>query len=218
MTISAYNIVLGNKPADLVNEVTTAMGDNWQPYNNVFLTEKGVLAQVIIQGVPNGGGIPEGAVVVQDGDTVQVGDNSGSGIGAGTAAIVESVLTVNLPATIAPVTDQSLITITNSAGADSHSATATVASGAISSVKFAATVAMVDNADTVAVHNSAGTNVAGSHTAEVALGVLTDVKLAATVAPVVNGGMLTGVTPTGIYTNTITFTVSGGVITAVALS
>jgi hypothetical protein len=218
MSITAYNILVANNTDKLVDAVSTAIGDSWQPYQNIFVTDKGKMAQCVIQGVPDGGGIPAGAVVVQTGDTVQLGANDGTGFGSGTADVTDSVLQVNLPATTAPVNDQDVVQITNSAGADSHSATATVASGAITSVKFAATIAMVDNADTVAVHNSAGTNVVGSHAAEVALGVLTDVKLAATVAPVVNGGTLTGVTPSGVYTNTITFTVSGGVITAVALS
>lgn len=78
--------------------------------------------------------------------------------------------------------------------------------------------AVLANGGAVAVHNSAGANVAGVHTAEVANGALTDVKLAATVAPVVNGQALAGVAPTGAYTNTVTFTVANGVITAIALS
>lgn len=118
----------------------------------------------------------------------------------------------------ASVLNGDTVAVHNSAGADSHNATAEVSGNTLSDVKFAATVAMVDNADTVVVHNSAGSNIAGTHTAEVALGVLTDVKLASTVAAVINGGTLTGVTPTGTYATTITFTVAAGVITAVALS
>jgi hypothetical protein len=77
--------------------------------------------------------------------------------------------------------------------------------------------ASVANGATVVVHNSAGSNVAGTHTAEVTSNTLNDVKLAATVAPIVNGGTST-VAPTGTFTSTVTFTVAAGVITAIALS
>lgn len=42
--------------------------------------------------------------------------------------------------------------------------------------------------------------------------------LAATSTVVTNGQDLTGVTPSGTYTDTVTFTVAGGVITAIVLS
>lgn len=42
--------------------------------------------------------------------------------------------------------------------------------------------------------------------------------LPATQTVVSSGQALTGVTPSGIYTNTVTFTVAGGVITAIVLS
>lgn len=118
----------------------------------------------------------------------------------------------------ASVANGDTVAVHNSAGADSHNATAEVAANALTDVKFAATVAMVDNADTVVVKNSAGTTITGTHSAEVALGVLTDVKLASTVAGVVSGSTLTGVTPSGVYATTVTFTVASGVITAIALS
>jgi len=124
----------------------------------------------------------------------------------------------NLASASAAVANGDTVAVHNSAGGDSHNATAEVSSNSLTDVKFAATIAMVDNSDTVVVKNSAGTTVTGTHTAEVAVGVLTDVKLAATVAPVLNGGTLTGVTPSGTYSTTVTFTVASGVITAIALS
>lgn len=117
----------------------------------------------------------------------------------------------------AEVNDGDTIAVVNSAGADSHNATATVAAGAISNVKLAATVAMVDQGDAVTVQNSAGTAVAGTHPATVAAGAINNVKLAATIAPVVNGAALT-VPVTGTYTDTATFTVANGVITGIVLS
>ncbi len=110
------------------------------------------------------------------------------------------------------------VAVVNSASGDSHNAVATVSGTTLTNVKLAATMAMVDSADTVVVHNSAGATIAGTHTAEVAAGVLTDVKLAATVAGVTNGQALTGVTPSGVFATTVTFTVANGVITAIALS
>ncbi len=118
----------------------------------------------------------------------------------------------------ATVADGATVAVVNSASADSHNATATVTGTTLTNVKLAATVAFVDNADTITVQNSAGTAVAGTHTATVAAGVLSNVKLAATIAPVASGLALTGVTPTGTYTNTVTFTVAAGVITAIVLS
>lgn len=118
----------------------------------------------------------------------------------------------------ATVANGATVAVVNSASADSHNATATVTGSTLTNVKLSATVAFVDNADTITVQNSAGTAVAGTHTATVAVGVLSNVKLAATIAPVASGLALTGVTPTGTYTNTVTFTVAAGVITAIVLS
>lgn len=124
---------------------------------------------------------------------------------------------VDLPATDAIVSNAEVVSITNSAGADGHNATAAVAANAITSLKLAATVAMVDTADAVVVHNSAGAAVAGAHVAEVAAGVLSDVKLAATIAPIANGAALV-VPVTGAYVTTATVTVANGVVTGIVLS
>lgn len=132
--------------------------------------------------------------------------------------VLGSPTVANLNSASAAVANGDTVAVHNSAGADSHNATAEVSANSLTDVKFAATVAMVDNADTVVVKNSAGTTITGTHTAEVASGVLSDVKLASSVAFVLNGGTLTGVAPSGSYTNTITFTVAAGVITAIVLS
>jgi hypothetical protein len=111
------------------------------------------------------------------------------------------------------------VAVHNSAGGDSHDATAEVSSNTLTDVKFAATVAMVDDTDTVVVHNSAGSAVAGTHTAEVALGVLTDVKLASTIAPVANSATVVVKNSAGTtVTGTHTAVVAAGVLTDVALA
>ena len=117
----------------------------------------------------------------------------------------------------AEINNGDTVAVVNSAGADSHNATATVTAGSLTNVKLAATVAMVDQGDTVTVQNSAGAAVTGTHTATVAAGVVSNVKLAATIAPVANGAALT-VPVTGTYATTATFTVANGVVTGIVLS
>ena len=119
-----------------------------------------------------------------------------------------------LPATSAIVTNASTLAIENSAGADSHNVTLTVAANAVTAAKLAATVAFVDNADAITVQNSAGAAVAGTHSASVTAGVVANVKLAATIAPVASGFSM-AVTGTG---TTATLTVTNGVITAITLN
>lgn len=92
-----------------------------------------------------------------------------------------------LPATSAVVTNASTLPIQNSAGADPHNVTLTVAANAVTAAVLAASVAFVDNGDNLTIQNSAGTAVAGNHAASVTAGVVANVKLAATVAPVVSG-------------------------------
>lgn len=152
-----------------------------------------------------GGWQPAGPLVLQyDGTLAQSFTQGTADTGVPTGSVV--------------LANGATVAVVNSASGDSHNATATVTGTTLTNVKFASTIAMVDSADTVVVHNSAGTNVAGTHTAEVAVGALTDVKLAATVAPVTSGQVLTGVTPTGTFITSVTFTVANGVITAIVLS
>lgn len=76
----------------------------------------------------------------------------------------------------------------------------------------------VDGTD-VTVKNSAGTKtVVGDAVYNEATGVLTQVDLPATAAMITSAQALTGVTPTGTFITTVTFTVAGGVITAIVLS
>lgn len=75
----------------------------------------------------------------------------------------------------------------------------------------------VTNGQAVTVANSVN-NKSVSGTAVVTGAALTRISLPATAAIVTSTQALTGVTPSGTYTNTVTFTVAGGVITAIALS
>lgn len=211
MALTGYFIIEDVTAQGLAEKVMAVLPAK-QPLGGVIFNEaRKTFAQVLTTGAADGE-LPAGAVAVQDGDTVA------TSLGDGSASIADSALTVNLPATLAGVSNTDTVHVQNSAGADQHDGTAAVAAGALTAVKLAATTALVDNADAVTVHNSAGSAVAGAHTAEVAAGVLTDVKLAATVAPVADGATLTGVAPSGAYTDTVTFTVANGVITGIALS
>lgn len=119
----------------------------------------------------------------------------------------------------ATVANGDTVAVRNSAGADSHNATAVVTDDALTGVNLAATVAMVDNSDVVAVQNSAGAAIANG-TANVANGVVTNVRLPATVAGVAtlaNVPVLpaTGTTPAQ---GNATAAISAGVLTGVRLA
>lgn len=119
----------------------------------------------------------------------------------------------------AEINDGDTVAVVNSAGADSHDATATVASGALSNVKLPATVAMIDQGDAVTMQNSAGVAIAGTHPATVTAGVLANVKLAATVAPVDNAQAITVQNSAGAaVAGTHPATVSAGAISNVKLA
>lgn len=76
----------------------------------------------------------------------------------------------------------------------------------------------VDGTDINVVNSAGSKTVVGDAAVNEATGVLTQVTLPATAALITSAQALTGVTPTGTFTTTVTFTVAGGVITAIALS
>lgn len=95
---------------------------------------------------------------------------------------------------------------------------AKINTGAISAPVFpTATQSVVNNGATVTAANSANNKTVNA-TYVVSGGNVQRVSLPATAAIVTSGQALTGVAPTGTYTNTVTFTVANGVITAIALS
>lgn len=121
-----------------------------------------------------------------------------------------------LPDSQAIVIDGGVLSVKNSAGADAHNATLSVSGNSVTALKYANTVAVVDNNDSVNVENSAG-NLDSAATAVVASGVLTSVKLASTKTILTTAVAVTGVTVTGTGT-TATPTIVNGVLTAIALS
>lgn len=221
MSITAYKIVEAASPNELADEMADAIAAGNQPYGQPFLLNENsyqrVFYQAVTKGTPDSGGVPEGSVVIADGDEVAVASSSAEALGTGLAVVAEGTLSVNLPATVAGVESADTVAVVNSAGADSHNATATVASGAITNVKLAATTAFVDNTDAVTVHNSAGTAVAGSHVATVAAGVLSNVKLAATIAPLANAATVAIQNSAGTAVGTGTVAVAAGVVSNVKL-
>jgi hypothetical protein len=76
---------------------------------------------------------------------------------------------------------------------------------------------MVASGQVVSVRNSTGLLTANGSVVLTGL-FITSLDLGATSTLVNTGQTLTGVTPTGTFTTTVTFTVAGGVISAIALS
>ncbi|MDJ2402360.1 hypothetical protein RCIP0039_00003 [Klebsiella phage RCIP0039] len=107
--------------------------------------------------------------------------------------------------------------VTNSTGTQNITGTLQVRDGALKQVVLPAATAMVSNTAEVTIANSANNKtVTGS--AVVAKGAVSRVAAPDTAAIVTNDQALTGVTPTGTFTNTVTFAVTGGVITGITLS
>ena len=95
---------------------------------------------------------------------------------------------------------------------------AKINAGTISApVSPTATQAVVSNGGTVTAANSANTKtVSASYV--ISGSAVQRVSLPANAAIITSSQALTGVTPTGIFATTVTFTVANGVITAIALS
>lgn len=115
------------------------------------------------------------------------------------------------------VSDGATGKVTNSTGKRNITSTLQVKGGALKQVVLPATTTMVSNTDVVTIADSANNKtVIGS--AVVADGAVSRVAAPASAAIVTDGQALTGVTPTGVFTNTVTFAVTGGVITGITLS
>lgn len=115
------------------------------------------------------------------------------------------------------VSDGATGKVTNSTGEQNITGTLQVKDGALKQVVLPATATVVCNTGAVTIANSANSKtVKGS--AVVAGGAVSCVAAPATAAIVTNDQALTGVTPTGVFTNTVTFTVANGVITGITLS
>lgn len=80
------------------------------------------------------------------------------------------------------------------------------------------TTAIVTNGQTPVVMANSANSKTVNGTAVVANGAVSRVSAPATAALITSGQALTGVTPTGTFATTVTFTVANGVITAIALS
>lgn len=88
-------------------------------------------------------------------------------------AMSAAIAVINGTPGAATVANGATVAVRNSAGADSHNGTAVVASGTLTGINLAATVALADNGDTVP-----ATGTGTTATLVVADGVLTGVTLA----------------------------------------
>lgn len=119
---------------------------------------------------------------------------------------------------VATVSDQSNVTVKNSAGTVSKTGIASVAASAITGVALPAASAIVDNGTSPVMQNSAGTAIPGTHNRTVTAGAEANVKLAATVGVLVNGvkyALGAAFTGSGAF---LTPTIANGVITGGVLS
>lgn len=89
-------------------------------------------------------------------------------------AMSAAIAVINGSTGAASVSNGDTVAVRNSAGADSHNGTAVVASGALTGINMADTVALVDNGDKVA-----ATGTGAFATAVIVNGVLTGVTLSA---------------------------------------
>lgn len=88
-------------------------------------------------------------------------------------AMSAAIAVINGTSGSASVANGATVAVRNSAGADSHNGTAVVASGTLTGINLAATVALADNGDTVP-----ATGTGTTATLVVTAGVLTGVTLA----------------------------------------
>ena len=88
-------------------------------------------------------------------------------------AMSAAIAVINGTSGAATVANGATVAVRNSAGADSHNGTAVVASGTLTGINLAATVALADNGDTVP-----ATGTGTTATLVVSAGVLTGVTLA----------------------------------------
>lgn len=129
-------------------------------------------------------------------------------VGAAAAAALSAVGYSGNSSTDVTVSNGDSVSVLNSASADSHTGTAVVASGALTGVTLAATVAMVDNSDSVSILPASGSTASATGTAAVASGAVTGVRLGATTGIVTNGQTL------AVTGGTVTIAVAANVVTA----
>lgn len=158
--------------------------------------------------------------VVQDGEsvTLSLSDDTGN-LATVTANIVDGALAnVALPSNKAVLTDQQAsVDINQFDSSGSFAATVGVANNEPNFTLANATTRIIVNAGPCQVSDAAGKTVGAVFGVD--QGALEPVQLTASGDAIVSTGQaLTGVAPTGTYTNTVTFTVANGVITGIALS
>jgi hypothetical protein len=125
----------------------------------------------------------------------------------------------DLPDTDAIVSNADTLPLQTNGGTASSNVTATVAANAVSNVKLPASTALVGNAATVAVRNSAGADSHNGTSVTTTQGALTGINLAATVAMVDNSDsvpLLPSAGTTPAQGNGIA-AVAAGVVTGVRL-
>lgn len=152
--------------------------------------------------------------------TILVDMNDAEQQAALTAQLIQQGITFGTytPQTGASVANGATVAVRNSAGADSHNGSAVVAGNSLTGINLAATVAMVDQADSIAIQNSAGAAAGGNGIAQVAAGVIGSVRLPATSAVLANSGAVSVRNSAGADAHAGTAVVAAGVLTGVNLA
>lgn len=168
--------------------------------------------------------LPTGtAVVTNQAGSINVQDADGTQVGASATIVSQTgqLSFVGLPGTAALVTNGMSVQMANFGGAGPVNGVVAMNSGFINWVSLAnQTDAIISNSFSTDIGSIAVSPSDDFATVNVSSGALQSVtvSLAPTKTVVTNSQQLTGVAPTGTYTNTVTFTVANGVITGIALS
>lgn len=158
------------------------------------------------------------AVLTDQQASVNINQYDDSGSFAANVTVATNTPTFKLAnATTRIVVDALPITVV-AGGGKTAPATIEVDQGVLGNFPLTnATDALISNAQLVTITNS-NNLLASTGSAVVGGGSVTRVSLPSQVTPVSNGQVLTGLPPTGTYTNQITFAVANGIITGITLS
>lgn len=178
---------------------------------------------MVVKAVSGGTFVPADGAVVTDGSVVTLktaagGDFPGSPVTGTTDVAGGSLTQMLIPANEIVLKDQQTsVNVSQYDSTGSFAATVAVATNVLTLTLANATTRIAVNALPITVKDAA--NHTAAATIAVSGGAFGQFPLTNGTQTIVSHNQaLTGVAPTGTYTNTVTFTVAGGVITGIALS
>jgi hypothetical protein len=170
VTITAYQLAVGNTPDDLYKAVLDGLMHSYQPYYQPFIDINGRYCQPLIIGTPpggGGGGPPPGSAIVSPGDGISLRTN-GTDKGVGTAYVIGEFVGVDTGPDYAVVTNGGSTNVSNLDGSKF--------AGAQVNVDGTGNVTMQLFAPTALVSNNQALTIGGStYTFTVAGGLITNI-------------------------------------------